>query len=53
MEVLIFLYRISVRFLSEDGVSPYFYLANKIEEIIDKQRNEKVRRNLVFYTNLI
>lgn len=47
MEVLIFLYRISVRFLSEDGVSPFFWLANKIEEIIDKQRNEKDMKQLV------
>jgi hypothetical protein len=49
LEVLIFLYRISLLFLSEDGVSPFFWLANKIEEIIEKQKNERVRRNLYFY----
>lgn len=42
LETLILLYRISSKLLSEDSVSPFFWLANKITEIIEKHQKDGV-----------
>ena len=42
IEILIIIGRLSTNFMSEGGISPFFWLANKITEIINKQQADGV-----------
>lgn len=46
LSVLIVIYTFSVRFISEDSTSPYFWLSLKLKDIIDKAEADNVSLKL-------